>query len=201
MIYMKQNYVEIVREVNFKTNSFRNQASLHQESKYLELRNIPLSYHSEVRSENWWHHAVNKRSNLNVLSHSIASMQRLSFYIFLLYSGCVPIYIKRKLVGRWDTFPHRFSYLYLESNHHDRVDDTLLSRAACVCSLGWQATGYMLKVLTFWAKRAVVYIFHVFVNMLDITKTGLPSLVVCWWKVLHLGHLNEVSMIIAYLTY
>lgn len=108
---------------------------------------------------------------------------------------------KKKLVGRWDTFPRRFSYLYLESNHHDRVDDTLRSRAACVCSLGWQATGYMLKVLTFWAKRAVVYIFHVFVNMLDITKTGLPSLVICWWKVLHLGHLNEVSMIIAYLTY
>lgn len=44
MIYMKQNYVEIVREVNFKTNNFRNQASSHQESKYLELRNIPLSY-------------------------------------------------------------------------------------------------------------------------------------------------------------
>ena len=52
MIYMKQNYMEIVREVNFKTNYSRNQASLHQESKYLELRNIPLSYHSEVRSEN-----------------------------------------------------------------------------------------------------------------------------------------------------
>lgn len=190
MIYMKQNYVEIVREVNFKTNYFRNQASLHQESKYLELRNIPLSYHSEVRSENRWHHAVNKRSNLNVLSHLIASVQRLSFYIFLLYPA-VHCY--------W--FPHRFSYLYLESNHHDRVDDTLRSRAACVCSLGWQATGYMLKVLTFWAKRAVVYIFHVFVNMLDITKTGLPSLVICWWKVLDLGHLNEVSMIIAYLTY
>lgn len=101
MIYMKQNYVEIVREVNFKTNYFRNQASLHQESKYLELRNIPLSYHSEVRSENRWHHAVNKRSNLNVLSHAIASVQRLSFYIFLLYPGCVPIYIKKKnwLVG------------------------------------------------------------------------------------------------------
>lgn len=31
---------------------------------------------------------------------------------------------KKKLVGRWDTFPRRFSYLYLESNHHDRVDDT-----------------------------------------------------------------------------
>ena len=49
MIYMKQNYV---RDVNFKTYYFHNQASLHQESKYLELRNIPSSYHSEVRSEN-----------------------------------------------------------------------------------------------------------------------------------------------------